>query len=105
MHPAPHLGERPLLDPALGFQEGLSLQAWTDKMTRDDLRKIILDLNHGHCPPDSEPIDLPSLEQLEFIYAIEDGIEFRHPIPDDIAWRSIDDVAKWLEDKGELQGT
>lgn len=74
-------------------------------MTREDLRNIVRHLNKGHCPPDDEPVDLLSLEQLEFIFALEDAIEFRHDIPDDVSWRTLNDVAKWLEDKGELQGT
>jgi hypothetical protein len=75
-------------------------------MTRQDIRDIVAHITEARCPPDDEPIVMKSLQQLEFIFAIEDSTNFRHDIPENVGWNCVNDVVKWLEDKGELtEGT
>ena len=74
-------------------------------MTRDDIRTIVYTITGQHPEGDDCPVAMSSLQQLEFIFAIEDGIEFRYEVPEDVSWQTINDVTRWLESKGELQGT
>ena len=74
-------------------------------MTRSELHTILLTIIDGPLPPDDEPIDLSSLRQLELMFALEDALEFRHSVPEDVAWKCVNDVVAWLEANGELQGT
>jgi len=74
-------------------------------MTRDQVREIVSKILDGPCPPDDVPVEFSSLHQLEFMFEIEEAIEFRHGIPEDIGWKTVNDVVNWLEKKGELQET
>lgn len=71
-------------------------------MTRDDVRFLVSKIIDADCPPDSEAIDMTSLQQLEFAFAIEEDLGFRHDIPEAVAWTCVDDVVEWLKQKGEL---
>lgn len=72
-------------------------------MTREDLRFLVSSITEDQCPPDGEAIDMTSLQQLEFVFAIEEDLGFRHEVPEDMKWRCINDVAEWLREKGELK--
>jgi len=72
-------------------------------MTREDIRLIVEQVTDTPCPNDGDEVPMTSLQQLEFVFAIEDGLEFRHPIPADISWKCVNDVVKWLAERGELQ--
>jgi hypothetical protein len=72
-------------------------------MTREQIRQLVEHVTEAPCPPDNETVQMSSLQQLEFIFAIEDTLEFRHDIPADVAWQCVNDVVKWLEDKGEYE--
>jgi len=74
-------------------------------MTRDQIRTILNDITGQRPERDDCPVVMSSLHQLEFVFAIEDALEFRFEVPEDVSWTSVNDVARWLESKGELQGT
>lgn len=72
-------------------------------MTREEIHQILLTVISGPLPPDDQPIVLSSLEQIELVFAIEDHTG--EQVPDDIRWQCVNDVVKWLEEKGDFQGT
>jgi hypothetical protein len=72
-------------------------------MNRQYIRDLVAHITEAPCPPDAEPIVMRSLQQLEFVFAIEDELNFRHEIPEDVGWTCVNDVVKWLESKGEYK--
>lgn len=72
-------------------------------MTREQVRALAAKVLDAPCPADDVRIDLTSLQQLEFFLALEDAIEYRVDIHEDVGWKCIADVLSWLEDNGELQ--
>lgn len=71
-------------------------------MTRAQIHSILLTVIKGPLPPDDQPIVLTSLEQVELIFEIEDATG--EQVPEDISWKCVNDVVKWLEAKGDFQG-
>jgi len=72
-------------------------------MTKEQVRQLVETVTDGPCPPDSEAVAMSSLQQLEFVFGVEDSTGFRHDIPADISWSCVNDVIRWLEEKGELE--
>ena len=73
-------------------------------MTREDVRILFQQITGQNCiSDDNEAVYMTSLQQLEFAFAIEDSLDFQHQIPDDVGWKSVNDVVKWLEERGELK--
>lgn len=81
----------------------LACRGWgaTFAMTRDDVRLIVKQIT-GASPADDEVVVMTSLQQLEFAFAIEEELEFRHEVPEIIRWKTVNDVAQWLREKEEL---
>jgi acyl carrier protein len=71
-------------------------------MTREDVRSLISSIIEEPCPQDGEAVPMTSLQQLEFGFAIEEMLGFRHELPEDLKWNCVNDVVQWLEEKGEL---
>lgn len=69
-------------------------------MTREEVRDIVTQIM-GSCPGDGEAIEMTSLQQLEFAFAIEEELNFRHQLPEDLRWKCVNDVVQWLKEKNE----
>jgi len=73
-------------------------------MNLEQIRSLVTVITGRECPPNDQEVVLTSLQQLEFIFAFEDlvdGVNIED-IPSD--WKCVDDVVKWLEEKGEFDG-
>jgi acyl carrier protein len=71
-------------------------------LKRSEVRALVSDIIEGPCPDDDAVVEMTSLQQLEFGFAIEEALDYRQELPEDMRWRTIGDVVTWLKEKGEL---